>query len=78
MPRSLEQLTAAARDRERRALVVVSLRADFYGRLAPYPGFAELLSASHVLVGPMDRSELARAIEQPTARAGLEVERELG
>ena len=26
---------------------------------------------SHVLVGPMDRDELARAIEQPAARAGL-------
>ena len=73
----LEQLVAAARDPERRALVVVSLRADFYGRLASYPRFAELLSGSHVLVGPMDREELARAIEQPAARAGLEVERGL-
>lgn len=73
----IEQLVAAARDGERRALVVVSLRADFYGRLAPYPAFAELLSGGHVLVGPMDRDELARAIEQPSARAGLEVERTL-
>jgi DNA-binding SARP family transcriptional activator/WD40 repeat protein len=70
----LEQLVAAARDPERRALVVVSLRADFYGRLASYPRFAELLSGSHVLVAAMDREELARAIEQPAARAGLEVE----
>jgi DNA-binding SARP family transcriptional activator/WD40 repeat protein len=70
----LEQLVEAARDPERRALVVVSLRADFYGRLASYPRFAELLSGSHVLVGAMDREELARAIEQPAARAGLEVE----
>jgi WD40 repeat protein len=73
----LEQLAAAACDPERRALVVVSLRADFYGRLASYPRFAGLLSRSHVLVGPMDREELARAIEQPAARAGLEVERPL-
>jgi WD40 repeat protein len=36
-----------------------------------------MLSASHLLVGPMDRGELARAIEQPAARAGLEVERPL-
>ena len=70
----LEQLVAAASDAERRALVVVSLRADFYGRLASYSRFAELLSRSHVLVGPMDRDELARAIEQPAARAGLELE----
>ena len=60
----LEQLVAAARDPDRRALVVASLRADFYGRLASYPGFAQLLSSSHVLVGPMDRDELARAIER--------------
>jgi DNA-binding SARP family transcriptional activator/WD40 repeat protein len=70
----LEQLVAAARDPERRALVVVALRADFYGRLASHPRFAGLVSRSHVLVGPMDRAELARAIEQPAARAGLELE----
>jgi DNA-binding SARP family transcriptional activator/WD40 repeat protein len=70
----LEQLVAAARDPERRALVVCSLRADFYGRVSSYPCFAELLSRSHVLLGPMDPEELARAIEQPASRAGLEVE----
>src|SRR5215471_726613 len=72
-----DRLAAAAGDPERRALVVVSLRADFYGRLASYPRLAALVSASHVLVGPMDRSELAQAIEQPAARAGLEVDRPL-
>lgn len=70
----LEQLAAAADDPERRALVVASLRADFYGRFASYTRFAGLLSRSHALVGPMDRNELARAIEQPAARAGLELE----
>jgi len=73
----LAQLAAAAGDHERRALVLASLRADFYGRLASYPGFAQLLSGSHVLVGPMDRDELARAIEEPGSRAGLEVEQPL-
>ncbi len=71
------QLAAAAGDAERRALVVVSLRADFYGRLASYPRLAAMVSASHVLVGPMERQELARAIEEPAARAGLEAERPL-
>ena len=73
----LDQLLAAARDRQRRALVVVALRADFYGSLVCSPRFAQLLSASHVLVGPMDREDLARAIEQPAERAGLVVERTL-
>ena len=71
------QLAAAAADPERRALVVVSLRADFYSWLTSYPGLAALVSASHVLVGPMDRGELARAIEEPAARARLQVERPL-
>jgi DNA-binding SARP family transcriptional activator len=73
----LDQLAEAAGDPERRAVVVVALRADFYGRLAPYPRFAGLVSRSHVLVGPMDRDELTWAIEQPAARAGLELERGL-
>src|SRR5581483_5142327 len=72
--RFLEQLVAAAGDNERRVLVLCTLRADFYGRLSGYPRFAELLSRSHALVGPMDRDELREAIEQPAARAGLEVE----
>ena len=73
----IEELIAMAGDAEQRALVLVALRADFYGRLASYPTFGERLSASHVLVGTMDRDELARAIEQPAARAGLELERGL-
>jgi DNA-binding SARP family transcriptional activator/WD40 repeat protein len=60
-----------------RALVVVALRADFYGRCAAYPRFAELLSRNHVLVAPLERDELARAIELPAARAGLQIERAL-
>ncbi len=72
-----DALAAAAGDAVGRPLVIVALRADFYGRVASYPRFARLLSHSHVLVGPMDRGELARAIEQPAARAGLDVERTL-
>ena len=70
----LESLVTAASDHERRVLVLCTLRADFYGRLSAYPRFAELLSRSHALVGPLDRDELEEAIEQPAARAGLEVE----
>jgi WD40 repeat protein/DNA-binding SARP family transcriptional activator len=70
----LERLVALAGDHERRVLMLCTLRADFYGRLSVYPRFAELLSRSHALVGPMARAELREAIEQPAARAGLEVE----
>ena len=51
-------------------VVLVALRADFYGRCAAYPEFAALLSANHVLLGPMKRDELVRAIERPGAPAG--------
>ncbi len=71
----LEQLCDAACDRQRRAIVLVALRGDFYVRFASHPRFAALLSGGHVLIGPMERHELARAIQEPAARAGLEVER---
>lgn len=75
--RFLHRLADAARDPDRRVLILCALRADFYGRLSAEPRFAELLSHSHVLLGPMDREELAEAIEQPAQRAGLVIERPL-
>jgi WD40 repeat protein len=70
-------LVRAASDPDGRAVVVVALRADFYGRFAAYPGLAELLGRSHVLVGPMQASELRRAVELPAGGVGLRVEPEL-
>ena len=64
----LDWLVAAAGDPERRALVVVALRADFYGRLAGYPRFAELLSGSHALVGA-DGSRGASAGDRAAGRS---------
>ena len=58
-------------------VVVLTVRADFYGHCAAYPELARLLGANHVLVGAMSRDELRRAIEQPAQRAGLTVEPEL-
>jgi WD40 repeat protein/tRNA A-37 threonylcarbamoyl transferase component Bud32 len=72
-----DTLARAAADPEGRAIVVVALRADFYGRFAAYPGLAELLGANQVLVGPMRASELRRAVELPAGRVGLRVEPEL-
>ncbi len=69
-----DTLARAAADPDGRAVVVVALRADFYGRFAAYPGLAELLGANQVLVGPMQASELRRVVEQPAGRVGLHVE----
>ena len=72
-----DMLARAAADPDGRAVVVVALRADFYGRFAAYPGLAELLGGNQVLVGPMQASELRRAVELPAGRVGLRVEPEL-
>ncbi len=65
------------RDRDGRCVVVLAVRADFYGRCAAYPELSRLLGANHVLVGQMSRDELRRAIERPAQRVGLTVEPEL-
>ncbi len=70
----VEAIVAIAADPDQRALVVLGIRADFYGRCAEYPGLAAQMSANNVLVGPMRREELRRAIELPARRAGLRVE----
>jgi WD40 repeat protein/tRNA A-37 threonylcarbamoyl transferase component Bud32 len=72
-----ETLSRAAADPEGRAVVVVALRADFYGRFAALRGFAELLGSNQVLVGPMQASELRRVVELPAGRVGLRVDPEL-
>ena len=73
----VQTLVTLAGDRERRAVVVLAVRADFYGRCAEYRDLATLLGASHVLVGPMTADELRRAIELPARSAGLHVEADL-
>jgi len=73
----VDALVARARDPRRRALVLLAIRADFYGRCASYPELWRLLGANQVPVGPMRRDELRRAIELPARRAGLHVEPEL-
>ncbi len=55
------------------AVVVLALRADFYGRCAEHPELSRQLAANHVLVGPMQQGELRRAIEQPAELGGVSV-----
>jgi WD40 repeat protein/DNA-binding SARP family transcriptional activator len=85
-----ETFTACRDERERAAfiaelvrgargdtVVVVAIRADFYGRCAAYPELSRLLAGDHALVGRMGPDELRRAVVCPARRAGLEVEDEL-
>ena len=58
-------------------IVVLAIRADYYGRCGAYPELSRLLAAHHVLVSAMRRDELRRAVERPAQRVGLRVEPEL-
>jgi WD40 repeat protein/DNA-binding SARP family transcriptional activator len=83
-----EELFTACRDERERAafvdalvlrtqrgtIVVIAVRADYYGACARYPNLSRLLGANHVLVGPMQRHELRRAVELPARQAGVLVE----
>jgi WD40 repeat protein/DNA-binding SARP family transcriptional activator len=55
-------------------IVVLTLRADFYPHCALHPELRQQITQPQVLVGPMDESELRRAIEAPAERAGWEYE----
>jgi WD40 repeat protein/DNA-binding CsgD family transcriptional regulator len=70
----IEALVALAEDGQAHTVVVLVLRADFYGRCASYPGLARLLGEGTVLVGPPMADEIERAIDAPARAAGLRVE----
>jgi WD40 repeat protein/transcriptional regulator with XRE-family HTH domain len=74
--RAIEELAAPARGPA--VGVVVTLRIDFYGELvATRQQLAPVLQDAQVLVGPMDRTELTRAIVGPAERAGVGVDHDL-
>jgi len=70
----LESLRVAAADPESRLRVIVTLRADFYGRPLVYPRFAELLAEGTEAVPPLTPDELERAIRGPAERIGVRPE----
>ena len=55
------------------AVVVLALRADFYAHALRYPELARALQERQVVVGPMTREEVRRAIVEPARLARLEV-----
>lgn len=54
--------------------LVLALRADHLGALAPYPEIARVLEVGLYLLGPMTEQGLRSAIEDPARRAGLRLE----
>ena len=70
----VENLCSAAAAPLGRTVVVLTMRADFYGNCATYPALAAAMADSQVLVGPMTEHELRQAIEGPAYKAGYEFE----
>lgn len=56
------------------ARVIVTLRADFYSQCAPYANLREALAHQQEYIGPMNTTELRRAIEAPAKHGGWEFE----
>jgi len=54
--------------------LVLALRADHLGDLAPYPEIARVLEDGLYLLGPMSEAGLRSAIQDPARRAGLRIE----
>jgi WD40 repeat protein/class 3 adenylate cyclase len=68
------ELLAHAAEENAQTMVILALRADFYGHCATYPSLAALVQDHQSLVGPMREGEIRRAIELPASKAGLTLE----
>src|SRR6516164_3824074 len=70
----IRNLLYAAKIARGQTLVILTMRADFYGKCAANAELAAAFSDHHVLVGPMSEDELRRAIERPMHLIGGELE----
>ncbi len=71
---TIDTLLHAATVAGGQTIVILTLRADFYGKCAAYLALATALSDHQLLVGPMTRDELRWAIERPALLVGAEFE----
>ena len=70
----VKNLLNAATIADGRTIVILTMRADFYGKCAALPELATAVSQHQELVGPMERDELRRAIEIPAKLSGRKIE----
>ncbi len=70
----IENLLFATAVRNGRVIILLTMRADFYHRCAAFQDLARRIAARQILVGPLNETELRRAIEQPAYRVGLKFE----
>src|SRR5579859_6902714 len=70
----VDNLLTAARAAPPAALVVITLRADFYAQCARFDQLRAALAAQQEYIGPMTADELRRAIDEPARRGRWELE----
>ena len=67
-------LISALCDLAKNRLVVLALRADFYGQAIGHPGLLRALQERHVLLGAMSAEQIRRAVIEPARLARTDVE----
>jgi WD40 repeat protein len=70
-------LKAASPELNGKAILIITLRADFYAHCAQFEGLRLALESNQAFIGPMNLEELKCAIEEPARRGGWEFERGL-
>ncbi|HEY9604210.1 MAG TPA: caspase family protein [Allocoleopsis sp.] len=77
--RFFECLLGALEIANNQLCVILTMRADFFGKCAEqdYGGLASKIQENLVTVTPMNRQQLEQAITEPAKKVGLEVQREL-
>jgi WD40 repeat protein len=70
----VDNLVYASQVPQGQTLVLLAMRADFYGKCATYSNLANALSERQQLIGPMSKEELREAIEKPAQKVGCELE----
>ncbi len=53
--------------------VLITLRADFYVAVSQFPELRQAVADNQFYIGPMERDDLRRAIEEPARRGGWEI-----
>ncbi len=70
----IDNLLWAATVPQGRTIVLIAMRADFYGKCAAYANLTNAITAHQELIGPLDERQLRDAIEMPARLAGCELE----
>jgi hypothetical protein len=70
----IENVLYATSVAEGRTIVVLTIRADFYGQCASYAGLRAAISDRQSLIGPLSDEELRQAIVSPAELASADLE----